>query len=74
MFAKEGASVMLADIAAPALERAQAKVLQLVPDAQRVETKVCTRLLAPGIVADAEFPVLKKIRCAMSQKRAKCKP
>jgi NAD(P)-dependent dehydrogenase (short-subunit alcohol dehydrogenase family) len=40
LFAKEGASVMLADISAPALEKAQAKVLELVPGAKRVETKV----------------------------------
>jgi hypothetical protein len=32
---------MLADISAPALEKAQAKVLELVPGAKRVETKVC---------------------------------
>lgn len=30
----------MADISAPALEKAKAKVLQLVPDAPRVETKV----------------------------------
>jgi NAD(P)-dependent dehydrogenase (short-subunit alcohol dehydrogenase family) len=39
LFAKEGAKVMLADISAPALEKAKAKVLEFVPDA-RVETKV----------------------------------
>ncbi|OIW31407.1 short-chain dehydrogenase/reductase family protein [Coniochaeta ligniaria NRRL 30616] len=41
LFAKEGASVMLADISAPALEKAKAKVLELVPGAKRVETKIC---------------------------------
>ncbi|KAF6839664.1 short-chain dehydrogenase reductase family protein [Colletotrichum musicola] len=40
LFAKEGASVMMADISAPALEKAKAKVIQLVPSA-RVDTKLC---------------------------------
>jgi NAD(P)-dependent dehydrogenase (short-subunit alcohol dehydrogenase family) len=40
LFAKEGASVLMADISAPALEKALAKVKQLVPQAVRVETKV----------------------------------
>ena len=31
---------MLTDISEPALEKAKAKVLQLVPNAARVETKV----------------------------------
>lgn len=41
LFAKEGANVMLVDISEPALEKAKAKVLQLVPHAGKVETKVC---------------------------------
>lgn len=41
LFAKEGASVMMADISEPALERAQAKVQQLVPGAKRVERMHC---------------------------------
>ncbi|SPO00237.1 related to short-chain alcohol dehydrogenase [Cephalotrichum gorgonifer] len=41
LFAQEGASILMADISAVALEKAKAKVLQLVPDAVRVETKVC---------------------------------
>ncbi|KAI0403114.1 hypothetical protein F4802DRAFT_573081 [Xylaria palmicola] len=41
LFAKEGARVLMADISDPALERAKAKVLQLVPNAPRVETIVC---------------------------------
>ncbi|KAH8886387.1 NAD(P)-binding protein [Thozetella sp. PMI_491] len=41
LFAKEGASVLMADISAPALEKAKAKVLQLVPGAKRVETTIC---------------------------------
>lgn len=40
LFAKEGASVLMADISEPALEKALAKVKQLVPNAVRVETKV----------------------------------
>lgn len=41
LFAKEGANVMMVDISGPALEKAKAKVLQLVPHASRVETMVC---------------------------------
>lgn len=41
LFAKEGASVLMADISAPALEKALAKVKILVPGAVRVETIVC---------------------------------
>jgi NAD(P)-dependent dehydrogenase (short-subunit alcohol dehydrogenase family) len=40
LFAREGASVLMADISEPALEKALAKVKQLVPQAVRVETKV----------------------------------
>ena len=40
LFAKEGASILMTDISAPALEKAKAKVQQLVPNAPRVETKV----------------------------------
>lgn len=40
LFAKQGASVLMADISEPALEKALAKVKQLVPNAVRVETKV----------------------------------
>ncbi|TDZ19942.1 3-oxoacyl-[acyl-carrier-protein] reductase FabG [Colletotrichum sidae] len=40
LFAKEGASVMLADISAPALEKAKAKIIQLVPNA-KVDSKLC---------------------------------
>ena len=39
LFVKEGARVLMTDISAEALEKAQAKVKQLVPDAA-VETKV----------------------------------
>ncbi|RDA88347.1 hypothetical protein CP532_5634 [Ophiocordyceps camponoti-leonardi (nom. inval.)] len=41
LFAKEGANVLLADISGPALEKALAKVKQLVPSAARVEVKEC---------------------------------
>ncbi|RYP36509.1 hypothetical protein DL767_003332 [Monosporascus sp. MG133] len=41
LFAKEGASVLMTDVSEPALEKAKAKVLQLVPNAVRVETRVC---------------------------------
>lgn len=41
LFAKEGASVLLADISEPALAKALAKVTELVPNAQRVQTMVC---------------------------------
>ncbi|KAJ9131636.1 NAD(P)-binding domain protein [Pleurostoma richardsiae] len=41
LFAKEGAQVMMADISGPALEKALAKVKQLVPSAKKIETKVC---------------------------------
>ncbi|KAI1436950.1 hypothetical protein GGR50DRAFT_648037 [Xylaria sp. CBS 124048] len=41
LFAQEGASVLMADISAPALEKAKAKLLQLVPNVPRVETIIC---------------------------------
>ncbi|KAH6980891.1 hypothetical protein BGZ61DRAFT_475780 [Ilyonectria robusta] len=41
LFAKEGASVLMSDISLPALEKAAAKVKQLVPDAARVEIFKC---------------------------------
>ncbi|KAI6089615.1 NAD(P)-binding protein [Hypoxylon rubiginosum] len=41
LFAKEGANILMTDISAPALEKAKAKVLQLVPQASRVETMTC---------------------------------
>ncbi|KFA60533.1 hypothetical protein S40285_07581 [Stachybotrys chlorohalonatus IBT 40285] len=41
LFAKEGANVLMADISEPALEKALAKVKQLVPSAGRVETTKC---------------------------------
>ncbi|KAI1392632.1 NAD(P)-binding protein [Hypoxylon trugodes] len=40
LFAQEGANVLLVDISGPALEKAKAKVLQLVPGAGKIETKV----------------------------------
>ncbi|CAM1506130.1 Fc.00g057710.m01.CDS01 [Cosmosporella sp. VM-42] len=41
LFAKEGAAVLMADISIPALERAAAKVNQLVPTAPRIEIMKC---------------------------------
>jgi hypothetical protein len=40
LFAKEGANVLMADISAPALEKASAKLRQLVPSAHKVEIQV----------------------------------
>ncbi|ROT41049.1 cyclopentanol dehydrogenase [Sodiomyces alkalinus F11] len=40
LFAREGAHVLMADISAPALETAKAKLLALIPSAS-VDTKVC---------------------------------
>lgn len=45
LFAKEGANVLLSDISEPALEKALAKVKELVPSAGRVEIYVRTPLL-----------------------------
>jgi NAD(P)-dependent dehydrogenase (short-subunit alcohol dehydrogenase family) len=44
LFAKEGANVLMADVSDAALEKAQAKVKQLVPAAARVEVIVSARL------------------------------
>ncbi|KLJ07746.1 glucose 1-dehydrogenase [Blastomyces silverae] len=41
LFAREGASVLMADISEPALEKALAKVKQLVPNAVKLETIKC---------------------------------
>ncbi|KAM3515923.1 hypothetical protein MY11210_000463 [Beauveria gryllotalpidicola] len=41
LFAKEGANVLMSDISAEALEKARAKVKQLVPNAGRVEVLKC---------------------------------
>ena len=41
LFAREGASVLMADISAPALEKALAKVKEVVPSAPRLETSKC---------------------------------
>jgi hypothetical protein len=40
LFAKEGANVLMADISAPALVKASAKLRQLVPSAHIVEIQV----------------------------------
>jgi NAD(P)-dependent dehydrogenase (short-subunit alcohol dehydrogenase family) len=49
LFAKEGANVLMADISEPALQKAKAKLLQLVPSASRVETVVCVAPLLDRI-------------------------
>lgn len=41
LFAREGASVLMADISAPALEKAIARVKELVPSVPRIETVKC---------------------------------
>lgn len=41
LFAREGANVLMADISEPALEKALAKVKEVVPHAPRVETIKC---------------------------------
>lgn len=41
LFAREGANVLMADISEPALEKAQAKLKEVVPTAPRVETIKC---------------------------------
>jgi NAD(P)-dependent dehydrogenase (short-subunit alcohol dehydrogenase family) len=40
LFAKEGANILMTDISEGALEKAKAKVIQLVPNALKVETMV----------------------------------
>lgn len=40
MFAREGANVLLSDISGPALERAVAKIKEIVPEAKKVETTI----------------------------------
>ncbi len=47
LFAKEGASILMADISAPALEKAKEKVVTLVPTARRVDTIVRLSPLPP---------------------------
>lgn len=53
LFAKEGANVLMADISAPALEKALAKVRQLVPNAKTVETKASFSYASPRLPAAA---------------------
>lgn len=40
-FAQEGANILMADISAPALGKAVAKLKEVFPSVKRVETKVC---------------------------------
>lgn len=62
LFAKEGANVLMADIDAPMLENASAKLRQLVPSAHRVEIQVSSQ-------APVSLPNLKTHRSAMSLKK-----
>ncbi|KAF2669101.1 NAD(P)-binding protein [Microthyrium microscopicum] len=41
LFAREGASVLMADISGPGLDKAKQKLLDIVPKAVKVETKLC---------------------------------
>lgn len=41
LFAREGANILMADISAAALEKASAKLKQLVPSHHKVEITVC---------------------------------
>lgn len=41
LFAKEGANVLMADISGPGLERASAKLKQVIPSHNKVEVKTC---------------------------------
>ncbi|KAG6005299.1 hypothetical protein E4U21_000274 [Claviceps maximensis] len=54
LFAKEGANVLMADISEPALEKALAKVKQLVPTAGKIETKKCDVSKEPQVQALVE--------------------
>ncbi|EQK97436.1 hypothetical protein G6O67_002834 [Ophiocordyceps sinensis] len=54
LFAKEGAKVLMSDISLEALERAQAKVKQLVPSAAKVEIKKCDVSKEPEVQALVE--------------------
>ncbi|KAF2708343.1 NAD(P)-binding protein [Pleomassaria siparia CBS 279.74] len=40
LFCREGANVLLSDISGPALEKAVAKLKEIVPEAKRIETKI----------------------------------
>jgi NAD(P)-dependent dehydrogenase (short-subunit alcohol dehydrogenase family) len=41
LFAREGANILMADISAPALAKGKAKVLELYPNTQHIETVIC---------------------------------
>lgn len=64
LFAKEGANVLMADISEPALEKALAKVKQLVPSA-KVETKVRT-------MSSPQSPTTRKGQKTKSNSLQKC--
>ncbi|KAG5917745.1 hypothetical protein E4U61_002446 [Claviceps capensis] len=54
LFAKEGANVLMADISEPALDKALAKVKQLVPSAGKIEIKKCDVSKEPEVQALVE--------------------
>jgi NAD(P)-dependent dehydrogenase (short-subunit alcohol dehydrogenase family) len=62
LFAKEGANVLMADISGPALEKASAKLKQLVPSYHKVEIQVISKNLLLSSIAYT-------IRCAMCPKK-----
>ncbi|KAK1238834.1 hypothetical protein MKX08_005895 [Trichoderma sp. CBMAI-0020] len=58
LFAKEGANVLLADISEPALEKAVAKVKQLVPAAPRLETRPAHALQKCDVSKEADVQAM----------------
>lgn len=70
LFAKEGANVMMADISGPALEKAKAKVLELVPNASRVETQVRSCCALDGTPNVCRFPMANKVQITDVSKEA----
>ncbi|KAK4040371.1 hypothetical protein C8A01DRAFT_35606 [Parachaetomium inaequale] len=54
LFAKEGANVLMTDISQEALDKALAKVKQLVPTAGRVETRLCDVSSEPAVQSAVE--------------------
>jgi NAD(P)-dependent dehydrogenase (short-subunit alcohol dehydrogenase family) len=55
LFAREGASVLMCDISAPALEKALAKVKEIVPNAAgKIETTICDVSKESDVAATVE--------------------
>lgn len=70
LFAKEGASILMSDISQPALEKAAAKVKQLVPNAPRVE--ILVRPITHRITTSTV--VLTRNRKSTSQRNQRSRP